>query len=403
MKKKLIFCICIVLVIILCIGSMPISASSSNSIYDPGIEITSHALYVVNLETDTVVYEKNSDKSRYLTYLCNIMTYLVVCNNTSDLSKEVTIKEEVLSMVKNSDGTLKPYVGKKMTIKDLLYVLLLTNGTDASYVLADYVTKGDIPAFVDLMNKKATSLGCEKTKFSSVEAVFDTSQITTCRDMYKIIDAAVNTELFFEISGTSSYIPEKYEENDKPFKNTNSLVNPNSPYYFKHVYAGKFGYDKTAKANVVAISEYAGTRYACIIMGASNDSEHNAFTEAKRLLSWAYQKLGDKQLIKKETVLNTVYAQSPWGMADVQLTAGKDIIRTVPVDYSSKKLSVEFDETYTAIAPIFKGQNMGTAKLYYDGVLFEEINLVSKSSVGVSMYEDLNGFISTMVEDTLKD
>lgn len=399
MKKKLIFCICIVLTIIMCISAVPISAN----IYHTTVEITSAAALVVNLDTNTVVYEKNSTKSRYQSYLCNIMTYIIVYNNVHDIDKEIEIKEEVLNMVTNSDNTLRPYVGKTLSIKDLLHVLMMTNGTEAAYVLADYVTNGDIPAFVELMNKKAAALGCTKTKFSSVEAVFDTSQVTTCSDMFKIVNSALSTSYYHEVSSKATYIPQKYKETHTPFKNTNSMSNPQSPYYFKHVKSGKYGQDSVARANIVVTTEYNDTNYVCIIMGASNDSEHNAFTEAKQILSWAYKKLGDKQVLNKDSILKTTSAKSPWGEACVELTAGKDITRTVPVDYTSDKVTIEFDETYTAIAPIFVGQNMGTAKLYYDGTFFEEINLVSKSSVGISMYSDLSGFFGAMVESTLSE
>ena len=399
MKKKLIFCICIVLVIITCISSVPFSAN----IYETKVEVTSAAAMVVNLDTETVVYSKNIDKSRYTSYLCNLMTYIIVRNNVKDIETEIEIKQDVLDAVKNSDNTLSKFVGKKLSVEDLLHILMLTNGTDAAYVLADYVSKGDINAFVDLMNKKAMSLGCTRTKFSSPGAVFDLSQVTTCSDMYNIIKAAYNTPDFKTISGKYEYSTVEIKDAKPEFKTTNSLINPDSPYYFKHTKSGKFGYDTLAKGNVAVTTTFNGTNYACIVMGASNDSEHNAFTETKQLLTWAYKGLGDKHIIKKDKVLYTIPAQSAFGEVQVQLTTGKDIIRTVPIDYEDSKITYEFGDTWVMEPPIFVGQNMGTAKIYYDGKFFEEINLVSKSSVGVSMYDDISGFFGAMVDSTITE
>ncbi len=397
MKKKLIFCISMVLSIIICLSVAPFGAIT----YDCEVDVTSAAVLVANVETGTFVYEKNINASRYAAQLSNVMTYIVARNNITDISERITIEQETLNKVRNSDNTLKKYVGHTLSLKDLLYFLMLTNGNDAAYVLADYVTDGDIDAFVELMNKKASTLGCSKTKFSSPGAVYDSSQVTCASDMYKIMKCALDTPDFVEISGTGSYMPEKYKKEELRLNNTNSTVRTDSPYYFKHIKSGKYGYNELTKGNLAVSSYYNKVTYICIILGAQNTSEHNAFTEAKQLLTWSYTTLGNKKIISKDTVLKTIAVDTDWGNTMIGLTTSTDITRTMPAQYTSSQLTLEYEFSDVVKPPVFKGQNMGTAKVYYDGTYFEQINLISNNSCGVNMLSDLGGFAKVMFDSTL--
>ncbi len=397
MKKKLIFCICILLSIIMCMSVVPFSAYT----YECDVEVTSASVMVCNIETDTVVYEKNINTAHYMSYLSNLMTFIVAYSNTEDINERISITEEMIYSIPNSDGTLDKYIDHTLTIKDLLYFIMMTNGNDACYVLADFVTDGQPEKFVELMNKKARELGCTKTKFSSVAARNDSTQFSTCNDLYKIVKCALEIPEYKEIAGASSYMPEKYVNEKLLVTTNNSLLNKKSPYYFKHVKSGKYGADKLAKGNIIAVSKYSDVTYACIILGSELKSEHNAFTETKQLLTWAYTTLGNKKIIDEDDVLANVTAVSPWGESTIELTTGKDIVRTVPAEFDDSKIEFVYDDIQSVQLPVFMGQNMGTAKIMYDGKLFEEIDLISSSSDGISMVSDLGNFLASMYSDTV--
>ena len=397
MKKKLIFCICILLSIIMGLSAVPFSAYS----YECPVEVTSAAVLVVNIDTDTVVYEKNANTAHFISYLSNLMTFIVTCNNTKDYEEKIAITDELLKSIPNSDGSLELYKGKTLTVGDLLYFIMMTNGNDACYVLADHVTGGDREHFVELMNKKARDIGCTKTKFSSVAARNDTTHFSNCSDLYKMVKYALDIPAYKEVASTALYLPTGYEDEKYTISNTNSLLRSKSPYYFKHVKNGKYGADSVAKGNVIAVSEYADVSYACIILGAQQLSEHNAYTETSYLLSWAYTKLGNKQIVSKSTVLATATASTPWGDEEIELTAGKDIVKTVPAKYNAENMTFEYVASDKIKLPVFIGQNMGTAEVYYEGKLFDEIDLISNASKGVSMLSDLSSFMGSMIERTI--
>ncbi len=396
MNKKLIFCLCIVLCIVMCISALPFSAYS----YKCSVKITSDAVLVANLDTDTFVYEKNIDKKRYLSHMVNIMTFIVARNNIKDIEEVITIKQEVIDSIPNSDGTLDKYIDRTLKVKDLLYFIMLTDGHDAAYVLADYVSDGNIKAFVKLMNKKAKDLGCKNTKFVEPACVENATQVTSCADMYKIIKCALDTPDYEEIAGTRAYQPDGYKKKTLAVGTTNSLMVPDSPYYFKYIENGKYATDSVARGNVIAVSEYADVYYVCIIFGAQKQSEHNAFTETKRMLSWAYTQLGNKQIIAEDDVIATATAHSSWGSASINLVTGKNIVKTMPADLDMTKFSYRFDDSRPINLPVFKGQNIGTAGVYYGDEHFDDVNLIASTSEGVSILEDLGSFAGSMFGKT---
>lgn len=396
MKKKLIFCICILLSIIMGLSTLPFSAY----VYECPVEITSASVMLVNVNTDTVVYEKNANTAHFISYLSNLMTFIVACDNTNDFEEKVKITDELLYSIPNSDNSLELYRGKTLTVKDLLIFVMATNGNDACYALADHITGGNRDAFVDMMNKKAKDLGCTKTKFSSVAARNDTTHFSNCEDLYRILKYALSIPQYSEIASIYMYQPEGYEGDEHIIYTTNSILKKGSPYYYKHVKNGKYGADSIAKGNIIAVSEYANVSYACIILGAQQLSEHNAFTETKQLLNWSYTTLGSKEIISESTVIDIVTAQAPWGTVEIELTSGKDIEKIVPAKYNADLLTFEFTSDDVSL-PVFIGQNMGTAQVYYDGKLFDEIDVVSNSSKGVSMLSDISGFIGSMFDKTI--
>lgn len=399
MKKKLFFCVSILLCLIIMASTIPFSAY----IVESPIDVTSRAALVVNLETDTFVYEKNSTGIRYLSYLTNIMTYIIARNGVTDISQKVEIKKSVLDKIEEPDNTLDKYAGKTLTVEDLLHFLMLTNGKDAAYVLADYVCDGDIDEFVRLMNKKAVNLGCENTNFVKPYNVMEKTHYTTCVDMYKIMKCALDTPDYTRIGKAISYVPEGYDEEKYAISTNNSIMKPTSPYYFKYIKSGKYAIDSVARANLAVVSHYNDVGYFCVVFGAQNENEHNAYTEAKQLLSWAYLYLTNSQIFSENTVLSTVNVPTPWGESVINLTTGEDINRTMPADYDPKLLTYETNENIKVELPVFEGQNMGSAKIYYDSTFFDEVNIVADSSQGIGMLSDIGSFVDSMFDATLKN
>lgn len=158
MKKliKILFCF-ILIASVLC--TMPAYANY-NAVYEKSLTdsgdnpIYAQIYLLVNLDNDTVIFEKDADKQAAPASLTKIMTATVVLENCKDLDEEVEASYEAIHLL---DGTGSSIVGlepgEKMSIKNLLYCLLVRSGNDAANVLAMHVG-GSIEGFVKMMNDK---------------------------------------------------------------------------------------------------------------------------------------------------------------------------------------------------------------------------------------------------------
>ena len=104
----------------------------------------------MDMDSGRILYEKNANEQRLIASITKIMTATVAIEN-GNLNKEITIGEEVLKMY---GSNIYVELGEKMTLKNLLYGLLLRSGNDAAVVIANNVSK-DEETFVEMMNKKA--------------------------------------------------------------------------------------------------------------------------------------------------------------------------------------------------------------------------------------------------------
>ena len=124
-------------------------------------------------KTKTVLYEKDILTKREIASTTKIMTAVVVLENTN-LDEIVTIPESCT----NIEGTsLYLKKGEKLSVSDLLYGMMLKSGNDAATALADYVGKGSVKVFVDMMNERASKLGIKNTNFNNPHGLEDPTPI----------------------------------------------------------------------------------------------------------------------------------------------------------------------------------------------------------------------------------
>ena len=155
-----------------------------------------------NLDTNSVVYAQNIHGRIYPASTTKIMTCLVTCLY-ADLDTVVTVSENAVNQP--DDSALCGLKAKDtLTIRDLLYGLMLRSGNDAAISIAEAVS-GDIESFAELMNQTAYALGATNTHFVNPNGMHDENHYTTCYDMYLILNAALKNEEFKSIFTSNEY------------------------------------------------------------------------------------------------------------------------------------------------------------------------------------------------------
>lgn len=235
MKRKFIRVLSVLctLVVLACVFAPTAGAAS----FTNSVATKSESILLVNTDTGQTVYEKEADTKRYPASTTKIMTYIVVIENVDDIENtRVTIKKDVLDKLKgtgSSVANLEAHIGKTMSVKDLLYSMMVPSGNDAAMTLADYVGGGSIDKFVDMMNDKAKELGLKNTHFKNPDGLHDEDHYTTARDMYTMASYALKLPYFEEITNTTEYY---CEGDDEPLTTTNYLIDQwrGGDYYYMY-------------------------------------------------------------------------------------------------------------------------------------------------------------------------
>lgn len=390
MKKTLKIFLSLILATVTALGMFTLPASSFHN-----DEITSsYAMLMINLDTRTVVFSQRADKVWNASYMSELMTFLVMCDRVED-PQSITVKvdEDFIDDLDHSDGCLEKYLGDKLTLKDLAAIMMLTSGSDAAFLIADYIGEGDVDAFVDMMNERAAKIGCKKTAFISPGYSESKEQYSTCTDFSRIYNRIMNLDLYREIMESPTYIPEKYgDDDDYAVTTENSIMNPRSPYYFRYVTGGKFSNDPVSGANIIVTTDYQDIDYMFIAIRGKNEAEENVFADARRMTTWAYLNLSDRKVVDTGISVDTSLAVSNWGEYPIDLYADNSAYKTLPNEYEQNKFDVKMIVDDHLKLPLFMGEGVGEAEILYDGEKLDKVTIVPGHDEGVSLLNDVGRF-----------
>ena len=140
---------------------------------------TARSSIVMDIDSGRILYQNNAKEKRLIASITKIMTF-AVCEENINVSKKVVAGEEILDMYGTS---IYIEQDEEMSIKDLLYGLMLRSGNDASMVIAKSVSNNE-ENFVKLMNEKAKKLGMTSTIFKNPHGLDEETQnYSTAYDM----------------------------------------------------------------------------------------------------------------------------------------------------------------------------------------------------------------------------
>ena len=212
---------------------------------------------VFNTTTKQVTYSQHLFDKMYPASTTKILTAYIILKN-GNLEDKVTVsKEAVANMAGSSVCGIAE--GDTLTVKDLLYGLMLVSGNDAANVLAEYYS-GSVEAFAKEMNKEAKALGATKSNFVNANGLPDEKHYTSIYDMYLIFQAAVQVPDFITIISSASY-DAAYTNGagdrvEKTWTNTNKYLNGEvTAPKGVNVIGGKTGTTNAAGYCLVLLSE----------------------------------------------------------------------------------------------------------------------------------------------------
>lgn len=365
--------------------------------FTPPFTIQSESGIILNLDTNTVVYEKNADKQQMPAHLAQIVTALVVLDLCEDLDgTKITMNQNPMSyFYEYSDVEDVRYgnivTGDTFTVREYLYAMLLTSSCESAELLADYFSDGNSVQFVTKMNAKAAEIGCTGTNFTNPTGLYDAYQITTARDMMKIAQYALQNKTFKEIATTESFVPTSMNANHPAssslkWVHSNPMMDETDHYYYKGIAGIKTGNLNAYGRNIVTTATKGDISYLIVLLKAPFDDENGKLQyyhleDATNLLNWAFSNFTYVTLIEDDEELAEVEVDSAERTGYVLVRPEKDCITLwcTDVDVSAIQKTITLQENVHA--PVEKGQQLGTLELKFSGEVIATIPLVAVSSV----------------------
>jgi D-alanyl-D-alanine carboxypeptidase (penicillin-binding protein 5/6) len=247
----------------------------------PKPSIVAKGGYAMNSGTGKSLFTKSADTRRSTGSTTKIMTARVVLGQRNlNLDSKVKIQKAYGDYIYASSARL--IVGDKVTVRQLLYGLMLPSGCDAAYALADKFGKGStrkarVKSFIGQMNTTAKSLDLKNTHFDSFDGIGHGKNYSTPRDLTKLARSAMKYSTFRTVVKTKSggY---RYMS----WKNTNNLLGS-----YRGAIGVKTGSGPEAKYCLV----FAATRNGKTVVGTvlTSSSVNARTSDAKKLLDYGFK------------------------------------------------------------------------------------------------------------------
>lgn len=379
----------------------------------PEYEALCDTALLLELNSGIVVYAKNAESTVYPASLTKIMTCMLAIQYAGkDLDKMITVSDTALAGIAEAGGEVRLQAGERLTLRDVLYYLMVSSTNEAGNVIAEYVA-ADIPSFVSLMNKTAKELGCTGTNYTNTHGLHDPNHYTTARDLSIITRKALTYDLFREICATPEYTVQATNLSDaRKLTSTNYLIlndgnryladNGNYyTYYLEEATGVKTGYTSAAGRCVISRASDDNMDLLCIIMGAQTrmmsdgSVRYDNFVEAKKLFNYGFSNFAYAKVaaagIEPMFQVSVEYAKDKRG---VVLIPSHDVSCLLPKEYEKEKVTTrcELNDPKGLVAPLEKGQQVGTLYISYDGV-----------TVGSTELETLTAVEEQVVDKTISD
>ena len=389
MKK---FCAILFSFVLVLIIALPVAAEGeSSTLADNAPSLTAPAAYVVNLDTNIVVYEKNSETPLSAASLTKLMTTLLLLENYQDQldSISLTAPSYVYDLIwEQSTNASSADIrrGETQSLRNLLYAMLLPSGNEAAYIVADYMGGGSIDNFVAMMNDEAKAVGCTGTTFVD-PCGLNPNNITTARDAYLILRALTAYDVFSTVVGTPSYDMGTNDRYTTPgtyiIQTTDKLIT-NTSYPGNYTKGGKTG-SLGEWQNFAGWHSQDGESYISILLNVPYDADPEgmrpALVETATIMDWVFDTYTIAPALDTTQPITEVRVAYSTQADTVMLYPADNMMTLLPREGGAALTEQVFNVPDQLPAPIKQGDIVGTVTLTIEGETIGTADLIAGSDV----------------------
>lgn len=314
------------------------------------IETLAREAYMIDFDTGAVLYSKNADQRMPTSSMSKVMTMYMVFDALRSgkitLGTQFLVSENAWRM-----GGSKMFVevDKPVKVEDLIRGVIIQSGNDATVVLAEGIS-GSETAFAQAMTQKAKQLGMTNSNFVNASGWPDENHYSTAHDLALLARALIKE------------FPEEYKYySEKEFTYNKITQGNRNPLLYKNIGADgiKTGHTEIAGFGLIGSGTQSGRRVIFVINGLDDVNARSA--EATKMLEFGLKSFSNTKLFGKDQEVGK--APIVYGAAkDVALVMGQDALVTHGIS-GLGKVSATLDYKAPLIAPVTKGQEIGTLKI----------------------------------------
>ncbi len=328
---------------------------------------------VMEVSSGRLLYAFKEDQKKPMASTTKIMTAIVILEEC-DLDDIVTVGKESAG-VEGSSIYLRS--GEKLTVKELLYGLMLRSGNDCAEALARFCA-GSIQKFADKMNEKAKEIGAINSHFVNPHGLHDDDHYTTARDLALITVYAMKNPMFREIVGCKKTVISGNDEVEKRV-----LINKNKMLYNYSDCTGiKTGYTKKAGRCLVSGAKRMGMDVVCVVLNCAPMYERST-----ELLNSAFN---EYKMTKIFCACDEIEMLPVKNLKDFSCPVGVKSDVYLPLKKGEKeKLKFEIQNTNEISAPFEMGKEAGDLKVYCENQLLFSGKIYTIIGIDKKQYSDI--------------
>lgn len=341
------------------------------------IEVSAKSAILLNAETGAVLYEKNAHQQMHPASITKISTAMYAIEKKGHALEEQIMASTDAAMAvqphvrRAANSKHPPYrlefggssmgikIGEVLSLKSLLYGLMLSSGNDAANVIAEHVS-GSVGNFVQELNAYIKSKGCEHTIFYCPHGLPHPDHKTTAYDLALLAKEAMKMPLFREIVKTTVYTrPATNLQPQSLMHQHNALVKPGSKFYYPKATGIKTGYTNQAGYTLIGAAEDAQRKLVAVLLGCENLDQR--YRDAIAMFEAAFnEEKASRTLFSKE--FDVFSTQILGGKTALQATLANDLtVAYYPSEAETLHAAVHWEEKEL---PIRKEERVGEVRIF---------------------------------------
>ncbi|MBO4594251.1 MAG: D-alanyl-D-alanine carboxypeptidase [Clostridia bacterium] len=335
---------------------------------------------LVESNSGEILYSRNETERFPIASMCKIMTLLLTFENIDcgelGFDEEIVVSDNAAGM-----GGSQVFLesGASYKTEELIKSIVVASANDSCVALAERIC-GSEDLFVNKMNEKADELGMDNTNFVNCTGLPKPGQFSCAKDVAVMFSELIKHEDYFRFSRIWMDEIEHPQGRKTEISNTNKLIR-----FYEGCDGGKTGYTSEAGHCLCATAKRNGLRLISVVISAPSSKER--FKETSEMFNFGFGKYTLKAVVNDKDPLDFKVEIHGGKQNDISVIAERPSFvlseKTVKV-----ATETEFIADENLKAPINKGDRVGILRVFKDGELIDEINVLSLDKVDKKTYFD---------------